>query len=266
MAVGGKFGMKGLALVFATLAAAASGATSAAAQNFCVAGLSDGPQGVLLVRNAPSPNASSQFFLVNGDCVEVLGERGDYFAVRFRGLSGWVTRRFVVEKTAAKKDDKPEWVANYGKVRRAETEIAVKVGERVDPNELHKRFPAMSVTISQGEDCEVCGSVRNPDGLAGFEIYWDDRWIVTSLRIYDGGRSGDVTIGRRLVDVVGSSRILECSSGEYQVCRSPFDETVNFIIEGNDCQLITVGSSETDPFKARAPRCMIITGFEVTKP
>lgn len=234
-----------------------------AAQTFCVAGLSDGPSGILLVRSSPSQNASSLFHLVNGDCVEIVGERGDYYAIRYRGLSGWVARRYVVEKTAAKVDDKVEWIANDGKVRRADTDVGVRLGEKLDPSTLRKRFPGMRVNITRGEDCWVCGSVTDKEG-GGFSIDWDnDNWVVTRLEVGKGSRSGDVTIGRRLVDVVGSGRVLECDQGDIETCRSPFDPTVHFVLEG-DCELVFLDGESRR--KARAPHCKTITGFVVRQP
>ena len=64
----------------------------------------------LLIRDNPSTNAKTLDSLLNGASVEVLGEEGNYYKVKYQDITGYVTKSYLkvygeVPKTEEKKEE-----------------------------------------------------------------------------------------------------------------------------------------------------------------
>ena len=67
----------------------------------------------LLIRDNPSTNAKTLDSLLNGASVEVLGEEGNYYKVKYQDITGYVTKSYLkvdgeVPKTEEKKEEQKQ--------------------------------------------------------------------------------------------------------------------------------------------------------------
>lgn len=136
---------------------------------------------------------------------------------------------------------------------------SVRIGEKISPQSLKKRFTGYGVRYLKGEDCLTCAVIFGADGQFEVSFAQDGRTIV-DIRSRDD-RSRDTqgnAVGASLAKAIGSTSA-QCDAGMDTTCASPNLKGLSYIVADDDRCQITV--KEKKP--AEIPACARIAGFQI---
>lgn len=136
---------------------------------------------------------------------------------------------------------------------------SVRLGEKISPQALKKRFAGYEVRYTKGEDCLTCAAISGADGQIRVSFARDGRTII-DIQSYDT-RSRDArgnTIGASLGEAIGSTSA-QCDAGMDTTCASSTLKGLSYIVAGDDQCPITV--KEKQPIDI--PACARIAGFQI---
>lgn len=107
----------------------------------------------LLIRETPDKNANILDSLLNGAGVEVVGEEGNYYKIKYNGITGYVTKSYVnvdgeVPKTETKTETKTE---NKVENTTTETKTEEKVENKVEENKTENTTTNTTTTTTTTE-------------------------------------------------------------------------------------------------------------------
>lgn len=107
----------------------------------------------LLIRETPDKNANILDSLLNGAGVEVIGEEGNYYKIKYNGITGYVTKSYVnvdgeVPKTETKTETKTE---NKVENTATETKTEEKVENKVEENKTENTTTNTTTTTTTTE-------------------------------------------------------------------------------------------------------------------
>lgn len=109
----------------------------------------------LLIRETPDKNANILDSLLNGAGVEVVGEEGNYYKIKYNGITGYVTKSYVnvdgeVPKTETKTETKTEnKVENTTTETKTEEKVENKVGENKTENTATNATTTTTTTTTE---------------------------------------------------------------------------------------------------------------------
>jgi hypothetical protein len=135
----------------------------------------------------------------------------------------------------------------------------VRLGEKISPQALKKRFAEYEVRYAKGEDCLTCAVISGADGQFAVSFGRDGRTIV-DIRSYDG-RSRDAqgnAVGASLGKAIGSTSA-QCDAGMDTTCASPRLKGLSYIVAEDDRCSITVKDKQLTDI----PACARIAGFQI---
>jgi hypothetical protein len=136
---------------------------------------------------------------------------------------------------------------------------SVRLGEKISPQALKKRFAGYEVRYTKGEDCLTCAVISGADGQFGVSFAQDGRTIV-DIRSYDT-RSRDArgnTIGASLGEAIRSTSA-QCDAGMDTTCASPSLKGLWYIVAEDDRCPITVKEKQPSDI----PACARVAGFQI---
>jgi len=139
----------------------------------------------------------------------------------------------------AAKDVPPGFVfSGNGVQHTGDPSVRIRIGERLTPQALRKRFARYQVQYASGEDCTACAIVSGGDGR--FEVYFaKDARTVRGIRTSDerSRDSQDNAARGSLLQIVGTTS-LRCDAGDETTCASPDVRGLAYIIaEDEKCPL-----------------------------
>lgn len=154
----------------------------------------------------------------------------------------------------------PGFVFGTGGVQHAtNANRSVRVGEKISPQALKKRFAGYAVRYTKGEGCLTCAIIAGNDGQ--FEVsFGQDGQTVIDIKSSDN-RSRDVqgnVVGTPLAKAVGSTSA-RCDAGEETTCASPTLKGLSYTVADDEkCRLEVRDKGPTD-----IPACARIAGFQM---
>ena len=105
----------------------------------------------LLIRETPAKDANVLDSLLNGASIEVVGEEGNYYKIKYNGLTGYVTKSYVkVDGEVPKTEETKNETKNENKVENTttETKIENKTENKVEENKTTETTSATNTAIT----------------------------------------------------------------------------------------------------------------------
>jgi hypothetical protein len=136
---------------------------------------------------------------------------------------------------------------------------SARLGEKISPQALKKRFAEYKVSYTKGEDCLTCAVLSGTDGQFEIDFAQDGRTIV-NIRSSDN-RSRDAhgnSIGSSLQKAIGAASAL-CDAGMNTTCASPIFKGLSYIVASDDRCPIAL----TEKLPTNIPACARIAGFQI---
>ena len=99
----------------------------------------------LLIRETPAQNANVLDSLLNGASIEVVGEEGNYYKIKYNGLTGYVTKSYVkVDGEVPKTEETKTETKTENKVENTTTET--KTENKTEENTTTENTNTTSIT------------------------------------------------------------------------------------------------------------------------
>ena len=105
----------------------------------------------LLIRDNPSTNANTLDSLLNGASLEVIGEEGNYYKIKYNGITGYVTKSYVkVDGEVPKTEEKKEETKTETKTeeKKEEQKSETKTENKVEENKAENTTTTETKTTS----------------------------------------------------------------------------------------------------------------------
>ncbi len=103
----------------------------------------------LLIRDNPSTNANTLDSLLNGASLEVIGEEGNYYKIKYNGITGYVTKSYVkVDGEVPKTEEKKEETKTETKTeeKKEEQKSETKTENKVEENKAENTTTTNTTT------------------------------------------------------------------------------------------------------------------------
>jgi hypothetical protein len=136
---------------------------------------------------------------------------------------------------------------------------SVRLGEKISPQALKKRFAEYEVRYTKGEDCLTCAVVSGTDGQLQIDFAQDGRTIINVRSSDDRSRDAQGnSIGSSLLKALGSNSA-QCDAGMDTTCASPTLRGLSYVVADDDrCPIAPKEKQPTD-----IPACARIAGFQI---
>ena len=136
---------------------------------------------------------------------------------------------------------------------------SVRLGEKISPQALKKRFTGFEVRYTKGEDCLTCAVISGADGQFEVSFAQDGNTIVDITSHDDRSRDTQGNAVRAsLAKAIGSSSA-QCDAGMNTTCESPNLKGLSYIVADDDRCPITVKEKQATDI----PACARIAGFQI---